>query len=88
MMVTIGIDPHKQAHTGVAVDPLGVQVSQRTVAARREGFGLIRSMRWRSHAPRCGRASRRSRPRGSPALSSRSGCWRCIANAWSANGPG
>jgi transposase len=41
MMVTIGIDPHKQAHTGVGVDPLGVQVSQRTVAARREGFGQL-----------------------------------------------
>ena len=32
-MVTIGIDPHKQTHAGVAVDPLGVQVAQRTVAA-------------------------------------------------------
>ena len=32
-MVTIGIDPHKQTHTGVAVDPLGVQIAQRTAAA-------------------------------------------------------
>jgi transposase len=40
-MVTIGIDPHKQTHTGVAADPLGVQVAQRTVAARREGFGQL-----------------------------------------------
>src|SRR5450432_4193180 len=40
-MVTIGIDPHKQTHSGVAVDPLGVQVAQRTVAARREGFGQL-----------------------------------------------
>ncbi len=40
-MVTIGIDPHKQMHTGVAVDPLGVQVAQRTVAARRAGFGQL-----------------------------------------------
>jgi transposase len=40
-MLTIGIDPHKQTHTGVAVDPLGVPVAQRTVAARREGFGQL-----------------------------------------------
>ena len=40
-MLTIGIDPHKQTHSGVAVDPLGVQVAQRTVAARREGFGQL-----------------------------------------------
>jgi transposase len=40
-MVTIGVDPHKQTHTGVAVNPLGVQVAQRTVAARREGFGQL-----------------------------------------------
>jgi transposase len=40
-MVTIGIDPHKQTHTGVAVTPLGVPVAQRTVAARREGFGQL-----------------------------------------------
>jgi transposase len=40
-MVTIGIDPHKQTHTGVGVDPLGVQIAQRTVAAQREGFGQL-----------------------------------------------
>jgi transposase len=40
-MLTIGIDPHKQTHSGVAVDPLGVQISQRTVVARREGFGQL-----------------------------------------------
>jgi transposase len=40
-MVTIGIDPHKQTHSGVAVDQLGVQVAQRTVSARREGFGQL-----------------------------------------------
>jgi transposase len=40
-MVTIGIDPHKQTHSGVAVDPLGVRVAQRTVPARREGFGQL-----------------------------------------------
>jgi transposase len=41
MMVTIGIDPHKQTHTGVAVDQLGVQIAQRTAAARCEGFGQL-----------------------------------------------
>jgi transposase len=40
-MVTIGIDPHKQTHTGVAVDGLGSETAQRTVAARREGFGQM-----------------------------------------------
>ncbi|MEO8967392.1 MAG: IS110 family transposase [Solirubrobacteraceae bacterium] len=40
-MLTIGIDPHKQTHTGVAVDALGVAVAQRTVAARRAGFGQM-----------------------------------------------
>ena len=40
-MLTIGIDPHKQTHSGVAVDPLGVQIAQRTVAARRDGFGQL-----------------------------------------------
>jgi len=40
-MLTIGIDPHKQTHSGVAVDQLGVQIAQRTVAAGREGFGQL-----------------------------------------------
>jgi len=40
-MLTIGIDPHKQTHTGVAVDQLGVQIAQRSVAARGEGFGQL-----------------------------------------------
>jgi len=40
-MVTIGVDPNKQTHSGVAVDPLGVQLAQRTVAAGREGFGQL-----------------------------------------------
>jgi hypothetical protein len=35
-MVTIGVDPHKQTHTGVAVDRLGVQIAQRTAGARGE----------------------------------------------------
>lgn len=40
-MVTIGIDPHKQTHSGVAVDGLGGQLAQRTVVARRAGFGQL-----------------------------------------------
>jgi transposase len=40
-MVTIGIDPHKQTHCGVAVDGLGSETAQRMVAARREGFGQL-----------------------------------------------
>jgi transposase len=40
-MLTIGIDPHKHTHSGVAVDPVGVQIAQRSVAARREGFGQL-----------------------------------------------
>jgi transposase len=40
-MLTIGIDPHKQTHSGVAVDALGVEIAQRTVTARREGFGQL-----------------------------------------------
>lgn len=40
-MVTIGIDPHKKTHCAVAVDPLGVEVDQRMVAARREEFGQL-----------------------------------------------
>ena len=34
-MVTIGIDPHKQTHTAVAVDELGVQ--RRAADGRRRG---------------------------------------------------
>jgi transposase len=40
-MVTIGIDPHKQTHTGVAADGMGTELAQRTVPARREGFGQL-----------------------------------------------
>jgi transposase len=40
-MVTIGIDPHKQTHTAVAADALGSELAQRTVPARREGFGQL-----------------------------------------------
>jgi transposase len=40
-MLTIGIDPHKHTHSGVAVDALGVEIAQRTVTARREGFGQL-----------------------------------------------
>ncbi len=55
VMLTIGVDPHKQTHTAVAVDALGVQIAQRTVPARREGFGqLLRVGAQRSTASGCG----------------------------------
>ena len=37
-MVTIGIDPHKQTHTGVAADGMGTELAQRTVPARRRTY--------------------------------------------------
>jgi transposase len=37
-MLTIGVDPHKQTHSAVAVDELGGQLAKCTRAARREGF--------------------------------------------------
>jgi len=40
-MVTIGVDPHKQTHTAVAVDEVGRERAQRTALARREGFGEL-----------------------------------------------
>lgn len=40
-MVTIGVDPYEQTHTAAAVDPLGVEVAQRTVPARRGGNGQL-----------------------------------------------
>lgn len=40
-MATIGVDPHKQTHTGVEADALGSELGQRTVSARREGFGQL-----------------------------------------------
>jgi transposase len=43
-MVTIGIDPHKDTHTAVAVNELGRELSCRTEPARHEGFGEL--VRW------------------------------------------
>jgi transposase len=43
-MVTIGIDPHKQTHSASAVDPVGLELSRRTVPAVRDGFGTL--LRW------------------------------------------
>ena len=40
-MVTIGVDPHKQTHTGAAVDELGSEVGHRTVPARAAGNGQL-----------------------------------------------
>ena len=40
-MVTIGIDPHKQTHSAVAVDRVGLELARRTERAVREGFGVL-----------------------------------------------
>lgn len=40
-MLTIGVDPHKDAHQAVAVDALGKELSAREVRADREGFGRL-----------------------------------------------
>ena len=37
----IGIDPHKQTHTAVAINEIGVEVSHRTVPARPAGNGQL-----------------------------------------------
>ena len=36
-MVVLGVDPHKQTHTVVAVDETGKPLGQLTVTARRDG---------------------------------------------------
>jgi transposase len=36
-MMVVGVDPHKQSHTAVAVDELGRGKAQKTVRARRDG---------------------------------------------------
>jgi transposase len=40
-ILTIGVDPHKQTHSAVAVDELAVQLATSTQPARREGFGVL-----------------------------------------------
>jgi transposase len=40
-MVTIGVDPHKETHSAVAVDALGRQLSQCTEPAVQDGFGTL-----------------------------------------------
>ena len=54
-MVLLGIDPHKDTHTVVAVDPAGRQLDQTTVAARTLGHGELVSWartRWPGPAQR------------------------------------
>jgi len=43
-MVVLGVDPHKQTHTVVAVDENGKRLGQLTVKARRQGH--LRALRW------------------------------------------
>jgi len=40
-MMVIGVDPHKQTHTAVAVDELGRKQAQQTVQARRDGHQAL-----------------------------------------------
>jgi transposase len=40
-LLTIGVDPHKQTHTAVAVTELGVEVAAVTAVADRDGFGTL-----------------------------------------------
>jgi transposase len=53
-MVTIGVDPHKQSHTAVAVSEIGVQLAQHTVPARPIGNGLLVEWARSLDAERCG----------------------------------
>lgn len=46
-MVLLGVDPHKDTHTVVAVDPAGRQLDQRTVPARTLGHGRASPASWR-----------------------------------------
>jgi transposase len=46
-MVLLGVDPHKDTHTVVAVDPAGRQLGQITVAARSHGHAKL--LGWARH---------------------------------------
>jgi transposase len=48
-MLTIGVDPHKQTHTAVAADEVGMEVASRTAAAQRDGFGEL--LMWAHRLP-------------------------------------
>ncbi|MGW1917560.1 hypothetical protein ACWCQS_44615 [Streptomyces sp. NPDC002076] len=43
-MILIGVDPHKSAHTAVAIDPAGHQVALRRFAVHAGTFRQL--MRW------------------------------------------
>jgi transposase len=53
-MMVIGVDPHKQSHTAVAVDELGRKKAQKTVRARRDGHREL--IAWARQACPDGRA--------------------------------
>jgi transposase len=52
-MMVVGIDPHKQSHTAVAVDGLGRKQAQKTVRARRAGH--LQLVAWARQAAPGGR---------------------------------
>jgi len=53
-MVTIGVDPHKETHSAVAVDSLGRELSKCTEPAVQDGFGLLLMGRERLITTTCG----------------------------------
>jgi hypothetical protein len=87
-MVLLGIDPHKDTHTVVAVDQAGRQLDQTTVPARTLGHGQLvgwARTRWPSTAQRIwavedcrhvtGRLERDLLAAGSGWCGCRRGCW-------------
>jgi transposase len=48
-MVVLGVDPHKQTYTVVAVDQAGRQLAQLTVSARTDG--QLRLLGWARQLP-------------------------------------
>ena len=52
-MMVVGVDPHKQSHTAVAVDGLGRKHAAKTVKARKDGH--LQLLAWaRGQASGCG----------------------------------
>jgi transposase len=52
-MMVVGVDPHKQTHTAVAVDEAGRKQAQKTVKARRDGH--LHLLAWARQAAPAGR---------------------------------
>jgi hypothetical protein len=61
-MMVVGVDPHKQTHTAVAVDGLGRKRGQKTVKARRDGHLTLLVWARARDLGRGGRPARGRRP--------------------------